>query len=1052
MNNLETVVQNSKFITNEKGENNLEDKLNLYLNDTEFFDVLVGYFYSSGFYKIYKSLEDVEKIRILIGISTDYKTYSLMEESKNPNLRLNDKTIKELFSKKIINEMDYSEDSLKVEEGILKFIEWLKNGKLEIKTYPYDRIHAKLYIMTYKEGHLHDSRVITGSSNFTSAGLNNNLEFNVELRDPADYEFSKYKFEKLWEDSIDISEQYIETVKKDTWLNENITPYELYLKFLYEYLKNQINADQILLDKYVPEGYMDLQYQKDAVIDAKNKLDEYGGVFLSDVVGIGKTYISALLAQQLDGKTLVIAPPALLNENNSGSWPNVFREFGVRRFRCESWGKLESLIEEGVDDYKNIFIDESHLFRNVKTKRFAELARICRGKRVILVSATPLNNKPSDILAQISLFQSPENSTIPNVKNLKVYFNSLEKRLKGVDRQKDEEEYLEIVKDNAEKIRNDILQYIMVRRTRKNIEKYYAKDLEQQGFEFLKVNDPRPVYYQFDTHVDEIFNKTLDKIGNELSYARYTPLLYLKEEDPEVKAPQNNMGNFMKKLLLKRLESSFYAFKCSIKRFIKSYEYFINACEEGYVYFSKKKMNQVFEYLDEGDEDSINKMLEENQAERMPIDEFSSTLMDDLKKDLNILQEIKEMWQDLENDPKLDKLISQFINDGTLQNKVIIFTESKETAEYIAKRLNPLFDNKVLAFSGASNESIRKKVINNFDANARKKEDNYNILVTTDVLAEGVNLHRSNVIINYDIPWNPTKMMQRVGRIQRVGSEFDEIFIYNFFPTEEINENIGLEEAAISKIGAFIEMLGNDSKLLTDEEIKPFELFEKLNSNTLLDEDSAEESELEYLSLLRDIRDNDQELFEKIKNLPKKARTSKKSKEKGLLTFFRKGSLRKIYLNDRENIQELDFFKAAKFLKCEPTDKIEEIPNNFFDLLDENKKEFDSVIHQNDEKISNNPKGKSELKLIGIIQGLKDLYEFTKEDEKYLESLLNLLNNGDIPNYYCQRAEEDMSSVDKFEILNALKNNIPHEFFHVVFNSHNFEGPKEVILSEYLRN
>lgn len=346
--------KDTTFITNAENDT-LSGRLDTLLQHSKFFDVLVGYFFTSGFYTMYKSLEDVEKIRILIGISTDSKTYSLMEESKNPELRLSSNDTKKHFSNKIIDELDNSKDSIDVEEGVLKFIEWLQSGKLEIKAYPYDRIHAKVYIMTFNEESVDDGRVITGSSNFTSAGLNNNLEFNVELKNKSDYEFSLNKFNELWDQSIDVSEQYVETVKKDTWLNENITPYELYLKFIYEYLKDKINLDQALIDKYIPQGFLDLQYQKDAVVDAKSKLDQYGGVFLSDVVGVGKTYISALLAQQLDGKTLIIAPPVLLDESNPGSWPNVFRDFGVRSWRAESWGKLDKLIEEGVDDYKCVY-------------------------------------------------------------------------------------------------------------------------------------------------------------------------------------------------------------------------------------------------------------------------------------------------------------------------------------------------------------------------------------------------------------------------------------------------------------------------------------------------------------------------------------------------------------------------------------------------------------------------------------------------------------------------------------------------------------------------
>jgi len=165
---------------------------------------------------------------------------------------------------------------------------------------------------------------------------------------------------------------------------------------------------------------MDLAYQNEAVKDAKAKLEEYGGVFLSDVVGLGKTYISAMLASQLDGRHLVIAPPNLLLKENPGSWPNVFSDFRVPA-DFESIGMLDRLIEQGTDKYKNIFIDEAHRFRTEMNITYEMLAQICRGKRVILVTATPLNNSPKDILSQIKLFQKGKESTIPNLPIWKLF-------------------------------------------------------------------------------------------------------------------------------------------------------------------------------------------------------------------------------------------------------------------------------------------------------------------------------------------------------------------------------------------------------------------------------------------------------------------------------------------------------------------------------------------------------------------------------------------------------------------------------------------------------
>ena len=888
------------FITNEKGEN-LSKRFSDIIKDTRFFDCLVGYFYTSGFHSLYKSLENTEKIRVLIGISMDRRAFELILEAKNPVL-LSSKETKEEFSGRIVEEMNESGDTAEVEEGVRKFIEWLRSGKLEIRAFPTERLHAKLYIMTFKEGDRDVGRVITGSSNFTKAGLQENLEFNVELKNRSDYEFAIEKFNELWKSSVDVSEKYVETIKKQTWLNDEINPFDLYLKFLYEYLKEQINMDKHELDKDLPKHIMDLEYQKDAVRDAKMKLEEYGGVFLADVVGLGKTYIGAMLARELDGPTLVIAPPVLIDKDNPVSWPNIFFEFGVRRAEYESVGKLDTIIKRGTEKYKNIIIDEAHRFRTEQTQMYEKLFQICRGKRVILVSATPLNNTPMDILSQIKLFQNAHKSTLPNpkVRDLEKYFKNLQNKLKDLDRQKDKDEYLKIVKENAEDIRENVLQYLMVRRTRSSIARYYGNDLEKHKLKFPDVEDPRPVIYNFDEELDKIFSKTLEIIIKKFKYSRYTPLLYLKEgiTQPE-EISQKNMGKFMKILLLKRLESSFHAFKQSIRRFIHSYTRFIEEYEKGNVYVSKKHINKIFELLEEDDEEIIQQLIEEKKAEKYKTKDFRPEFLKELKGDLKILQEIEGLWKDVNRDPKLNKFIEMLNKDPILKkNKLIVFTESKETADYLGEKLNPKVQDMVLVFSSASSVNVRSTVIENFDPRARYMKDDYRILVSTEILSEGVNLHKANVVINYDIPWNPTRMMQRVGRINRVDTKFDKIYTYNFFPAGPINVNISLKEAAEAKIKAFIEMLGNDARLLTDEEIKSHDLFTKLTSKKLLTgEDEEEESELKYLLFLRDIRDNNKELFERIKRLPKKARTAKKYniKSNSVITFFRKGKLRKIH-------------------------------------------------------------------------------------------------------------------------------------------------------------
>jgi len=1054
------------FITNEEG-NKLIDRFNTLTRGTKFFDCLVGYFYTSGFHAMYKSLETTEKIRILIGISTDKKTFDLIEESKGhtqEKLGFSSKEAKTIFSEKVIEEMNNSKDSHDVEDGILKFIEWLKSGKMEIRVYPTEKIHAKVYIMTSTgEGFGDRGRVITGSSNFTQSGLRDNLEFNVELKDSRDYDFALTKFNELWANSTDVSEKYVETIKEKTWLNDEITPYELFLKFLYEYLKEKIQLDQEeIRNDYKPDNFMELEYQKDAVRDAKMKLEEYGGVFISDVVGLGKTFMTTMLAQKLEGGTLVLAPPILIDKNNPGSWRNAFYDFGVSRVEFESIGKLDQVLKRGTDRYQNVIIDEAHRFRTESTQMYEQLYKICRGKRVILVTATPLNNTPMDILALIKLFQNSHKSTLPNpkVRDLEKYFKALQAKLKNLHRQNDKEDYLKIVKENAEDIRNNVLQYLMVRRTRTIIEKYYGKDLDKQKLKFPKVKEPEAVIYNFSDDVDSIFNKTLQLVAKEFKYSRYTPLLYLKEELPEnQKTPQKNMGKWMRILLLKRLESSFYAFKKSISRFIYSYKRFIEEYEKGYVFISEKHTSKVFELLEDEDIDAVDRLIEEEKAKKEPSDKFNNDFIQDLKSDLKLLNNIDSMWKNVDTDPKLETFIKVLKNNKHLkENKLIVFTESKETAEYLETKLNPIFDNKVLAYSSISGENTRERIIDNFDPASKHKKNDVRILVTTDILSEGLNLNRSNVVINYDIPWNPIRMMQRVGRINRVGRNlpFDEIYTYNFFPAGPINEQISLTEAAEVKIQSFIEMLGNDAKLLTDEDVKSHELFKRLNSKEIVTgEDETDDLELECLLKLRDIRDNNPELFEKIKRLPKKSRSiHKKEDEQGLFTFFRKGKLRKLYHNKSGLINEIDFSEAINLLNAKKSDKPQKITEEFYKLLEQNKKEFnDFFINESDPQVGGNRGHEGKIKKI-IKAILKKPIGLTDDDEDYLRSVLNLIQEGSITKKTLQKLNNAIKKeeINPLKILAKIKIVIPEnsEFFKETYANFagTVEGPKEVILSE----
>ena len=1057
-------LQDLTFITNQKNQS-LADRFKILIKDTKFFDVLVGYFYTSGFYEIYKSLEKTEKIRILVGINTNLPTLELNENSINSlqqqSLQFSHSEAKQQFSKEVTQEMENSQDSKKVEEGVHIFLEWLKSGKLEIKAYPSANIHAKLYIMTFIEGDRDIGRVITGSSNFTKAGLLDNFEFNIELKNRSDYEFALNKFNELWEDAVDLKDKYQETILTKTWLNNNITPYELYLKFLYEYFQDDLKQAEEVFYKYVPKDFMKLEYQEQAVLNAKRILQEYGGVFISDVVGLGKTYISALLAQQLDGRHLVIAPPMLLDKDSPGSWLNIFSGF-KEQADFESLGKLDQLLKRGTDKYKNVFIDEAHRFRSETNITYEMLARICRGKRVILVTATPYNNYPKDILSQLKLFQKSKKSNIPNLPNLEKFFSHLEKKLKHLDRKRDYSEYIRTVQENSREIREKVLKYLMVRRTRTEVIQYFTRELEKQKLKFPEVANPEPVFYQLNDQEDKIFTKTIKMIALDFNYSRYTPLLYYRGEitQPEELA-QKNMRKFMKILLVKRLESSFYAFRQSINRFIHSYEKFLEEFDKGNVYVSKKYIHKIFEFLENDNDAAIQKLIEEDKAVKYSSQEFDPKYRGLLEKDLKTLREIQKIWSTVDRDPKLLQFLDILSSHPILKkNKLIVFTESKETADYLEENLRKY---KVLKFTGGSNEYTRRKVIENFDPKAPSPRDDFRILISTEVLSEGVNLHKSNVVINYDIPWNPTRMMQRAGRINRVDTNFDKIYTFNFFPSKQSNDLIKLKEAAAAKIHAFITLLGNDARLLTEnEEIESHELFNRLTSKeAIIGEDEGQESDLKYLKVIKDIREDHPDLFAKIKSLPKKARTARiyNQKSNTLLTYFRKGKLQKFFMSiPQQESQELDFITTAKILEVKENTKREKVSSNFYDLLEKNKEAFQFATQEEVPEIKLTGGRDSATQVLKILKAIsKDTRKFTEEQEDYLKIVIQKITEGALPKQTTKILLQELNNelketINPLRILAVLQKNIAPEFLqeHLSESAAQTSGPREVILSEYL--
>ena len=1048
-------MSGSKFFTNEP-DNDLYTRFSKILqSNTQFFDVLVGYFRTSGFFKLQEAMKDVEKIRILVGLNVDKFTVKIIDEYKGDieYVRRTEKEGREIVSGAIQKEFIDAPVEETVESGVHTFIEWLKSGKLEMRMYTEAPLHAKVYIMR-KDQTKADTKgsVITGSSNFSAAGLVNNLEFNVELRDDDDVTFALKKFEELWAKSVDIRDTYLEAVEQKTWLKGDITPYEIYLKTLYEFFKEEINADKDkLADDIMPDGFMQLQYQVDAVVQAKKILEAHGGVFISDVVGLGKTFICAMLAKTLKkGKKLIICPPVIVDY-----WRQVLLDFDIAA-TVESLGKLDKLLAKGVDDYTYVFVDEVHRFRNERTESYSKLHEICNNKKVVLISATPINNYAKDIQAQLYLFEPKYDSTIIGVKNLEAFFRKLKSNSNKFE--KDTPEHLAQLRVDSEEIRNKILRQVMIRRTRGEIEKYYGEDLRKQGLSFPKLGDPNQILYEFDEETEDAFKDTISAIKT-FSYSRYKALAYLKDPGKyaSLVVGAQNMGGFMKGILVKRLESSFYAFRKTLDRFVESYEKFIAMYDSGEVWISKKV--DVYDLIDDGDIERLLQLEEDDDAMHFKSKQFRTDFIKDLQKDLASLKTLRSLWATIKDDPKIEQFIHELNNNPKMAGeKKIIFTESKETAEYLKKRLADVYGDRVVAYSGSSKSGLRETIEDSF--NPKYKEDGsnkYDVLITTDVLAEGINLHRANILINYDIPWNPTRIMQRVGRVNRVGTEHDEIYVFNFFPTSQSNAHLSLEARVLEKLQQFHDTLGEDYKYLSDdEEVSAQGLFDGLNKRLDSDGEDGANPELSYLAEIRKIRDEDPDLFDAVKKLPRKAKSGRVTAltdEPHTLTFFRKGAYKTFYMNGPIQSEELSFMEAIKYIECDKDEKRVPIGKAYYEHAKENSEAFERDLVMEELGISEKPSIKgNEAQVLKTLRALQRVRTFTDIQDATIKKLIKAYEEGVVAKAYSSNIVKELKTVeDPIEKYFIIVNNIPDAVLKPKREQNvRHEGVTEIILSDYL--
>lgn len=939
----------TKFFTNEN-ENTLLNKLEGIFKhrNIHFFDALVGYFRASGYFRIRPFVDKAEEIRILVGINIDNLVYEANKKGllfqQDPNKSRED-FFKEI--KENIQNAEYDED---VEEGMMQLIADLTSEKIRIKVHPKQNLHAKIYIFREEEKHSHGyGSVITGSSNLTDNGLAQNFEFNVELRENTDIDFATETFNRLWEESVEIGQDFVEKLKKETYLNDDFTPFEVYMKFLIEYFGKSIEFDPNSIQD-LPHGFKKLSYQVDAVADGYGKMMKHRGFFLSDVVGLGKTVVATLIAKKFFysngfpsylSRTLIVCPPALKD-----NWEDTLHKFGLNNYKIITSGSLHKITRHTI--YDLIIVDEAHKFRSDSAEMYFQLQNICKSptrkklpdgsfeeKRVILVSATPLNNKPEDIANLIYLFQDSKNSSL-EVSNLQHFFRQQIDAYKKLKKEPDIKKVTQAVKGIYNRIRIKVIEPLTVRRTRTDLagNEAYDKDLKEQGIIFPKVGKPKKIFYQLDDELDALYDKTIHYLSHPiegLTYYRYQAIKYLKP-DKKVKYQKadlisTQLAFIMKTLLVKRIDSSFHAFKQSLIRFSNATNAMVTMFDNDRIYIAPNQ--NVNEYINEGREDDLLKILTD-LADTDPTieictgEDFEPGFETGLRKDQKLLQELVDSWTKVNQDPKLDVfkeyLAKQLLNPKiNKEQKLVVFSESKETTTYISKELSKAGFDKILVVDSSNRKDRFPDVKANFDANIplAQQKDEFDIVISTEVLAEGVNMHRANVIVNYDTPWNSTKLMQRIGRVNRIGSKANEIHIFNFFPTAKVNSDIELEKKAIMKLQAFHSAMGEDSQIYSpDEEFETFGLFDQ----TVNEE---KDEKLRILLDLRKFKKESPDQFKRIKNMPSRARVGRENQllDNATITFIRNEKRDAFLLvKDNDEIDELTFLQAEQYYFAKPTE------------------------------------------------------------------------------------------------------------------------------------
>lgn len=971
------------FITN-SNDKTLKNRIVKIIKGSDELKFLIGFFYFNGWQEIYQSLQENPhiKLRILVGLQVEKLLHQLVEHDiQQENLSQNEIVMQFWESNKLaLNHKN--QDTENFYNQIEFFLQMLMEGRLEIRKTKNPN-HSKLYLFKYnkdfKDVTAKKGSFITGSSNFTQAGFSKQDEFNVEITDYG-FDSAEQYFDELWESSIKITEIperkqiLIDLIQHKTQV-ASVTPFEAYALVLKTYLDLQQSKmlkpeTERILDEI---GYKKFQYQLDAVNQALNIINEHNGVIIADVVGLGKSVIASLIGKNLGARGMIICPPGLMGDpDEKTGWHGYIHDFQLYGWEVRSRGKLDK-IAETIDrlNIDVIVVDEAHYFRNQDTADYELLSAICKDRKVVLLTATPFNNSPADIYSLLNLFIVPGKSSLTLNDDLKQQFSAFNYEYKWISeimknhnsqdaqkKSKAEKLYQSLIsaelpvdislvkkrnREMADKMKN-ILRGVTIRRNRLDLkeDKIYSKEVG----ELSQVNDPEELFYYFTAEQSQFYNEVISHYFSEngrFKGAIYQPFRYEKYIEDEDKLDmegnrafnqQKNLYGFMRRLLVKRFESSFGAFNKSVERFLEVHKVVKDFIEKSGGRFImdrsliEKMVNEDFS------EEAINELLKRYEKavldKKIPKNntvyeikkfELGEEFLFDIDNDIRVFEELLEKIEKfnlVKNDPKRLRIVEAIEELRNIEpnKKIIVFSEYVDTILHLKDYFKQKFRNRVLISDGKITANFERDLNRDFNAQYKAVQANhFDILLTSDRLSEGYNLNRAGIIINYDIPWNPTRVIQRVGRINRMGQKvFDELSIFNFFPSEIGADIVKSREIAQQKMFLIHSSLGEDAKIFeVDEEPTASSLYSKVNTNF-----DGEELNIEtkIRNDFEEIKEKYPAVIERISELPNRIKTAK-SYEKYQLNLLKKKGLG-IFAQTFENdeIQEISFENFVENIRC----------------------------------------------------------------------------------------------------------------------------------------